>query len=86
VLFFSGTKDSSGNGVKFYLPGLRLFTIPLVGDVMLCKSSELWHCTKTIGCRGQFGVALYQKASFFRWYAVLKSQMVENVQDKLVKS
>lgn len=81
-----GIKDSAGNAVQFYLPGLKLFTIPLVGDVMLCRSSELWHCTKTIGDRGQFGIALYQKASFFRWYNILKARMMVDVSDKLVQA
>ena len=56
---------SAGNAVQFYLPGLKLFTIPLVGDVMLCRSSELWHCTKTIGDRGQFGHCIIPESFFF---------------------
>lgn len=82
----AGTKDSFGNEVNFYLPGVKLFTIPQIGDVMLCKASELRHCTKTIGEKGQFGVALYQKSSFFRWYSIVKSNMLHDIYDKLTLS
>ena len=85
--FFSGTKDQNENEVIFYLPRIKLFTISMVGDVMIYKSKDLWHCTKTIEDRGQLGFALYPKSLFFRWYAILKVRMRHNdVFDKPVTS
>jgi len=57
--FFSSTKDNCDNELNFYLPGVKLFTIPHIGDVMICKAFELWHCTKTIEDMELFGIALY---------------------------
>jgi len=72
---FLGTSDRDGNEACFYLPRIKLFTILDIGDVFLCKAKDLIHWTKTVGSQGQFNIALYQKASFFRWYSILKNEM-----------
>jgi len=66
--------------------GIKLFTIPQINDVMLCQASKLWHCTRTIGDIGQFGVVLYQKSSSFRWYSIMKNNRFGDVYDKLTLS
>jgi hypothetical protein len=64
VLFCVGT-TSKGQGVRFYLPKLKKFFEPEIGDVIFIKVSLIQHSTRTQGSVGQFGIYLYMQASFF---------------------
>ena len=82
----AGDRDEFGNEAKFYLPGLNCFFIPKIGDVVLLKSRDLYHCTRTLGSKGQYGIALFQNSHFFRHHAILREKLTQGVSDTLTKS
>jgi len=70
--YYTGTFQN-GNGVRFYLPEFELFFEPQPGDVMLISASDIWHCTRTTGHPGQFGVALFLHVSVLQsWRTVME--------------
>jgi len=41
-----------GNEVKFYLLGSDYFFNSKIGDVLLLKSRDLYHCSRSYGTKG----------------------------------
>jgi len=56
---------------------------PKVGDILCFKASQIEHCTRSIGERDQYGIALYQKTSFYRWYNIVQERSLDEGYDKL---
>lgn len=61
-----------GNEVKFYLPSLIYFFIPKISEVYLLKFRDLYHCTKSLGSRGQYATATFQKSHSFRQQSIVR--------------
>jgi hypothetical protein len=74
VLCYVGT-TTKGQGVRFYLPELKKFFEPEIGDVMLIKASLIQHSTRTSGSVGQFGICMYMQASFFPMWRVVQEDL-----------
>jgi hypothetical protein len=71
---FVGT-STEDQGVRFYLPELKKFFEPAIGDVMLIKASLIQHSTRTCGSVGQFGLCVYMQASFFPMWRVVQEDL-----------
>ena len=71
---FVGT-STQDQGVRFYLPELKKFFEPAIGDVMLIKASMIQHSTRTRGSVGQFGLCVYMQASFFPMWRVVQEDL-----------
>jgi hypothetical protein len=74
VLCYVGT-TTKGQGVRFYLPELKKFFEPEIGDVMLIKASLIQHSTRTSGSIGQFSICMYMQASFFPMWRVVQKDL-----------
>lgn len=81
-----GTQDDAGNETRFYFPALGYYFEPAIGDILLCKSNEIVHCSKTSGSTGQLGIALFQSCTFFQGYHLLQQKLHDGINDRMTKS
>ncbi|KAG0596981.1 hypothetical protein M758_UG301000 [Ceratodon purpureus] len=82
----NSTQDDGGNETRFYFPALGYYFELAIGDILLCKSNEIVHCSKTVGSIGQLGIALFQSCTFFQCYHLLEQKLRDGIKDRLTSS